>query len=369
MMKFTCDKSSLAREISLAQEIIASKNALSIMSNVYLEAKDSTLVIRATDIKVSFETTIPVSDVVPGALTVFCDKLSTILSSLPDGDILVEQDENKVVLRPVSKRVRFQLKTISGEKFPELARTKDETFFDIPSRDFKRMIAQTIFSVSTDETRYFMNGIFMEKNESGALVMVSTDGRRLAVIKKDIDQGLGDFSPVIIPPKILTVLFKHISDEGIISIAINDKNIFFKFGAYFLASILIEGHFPAYQKVIPQKQKNVFFVKKEELLEALHRVSVFIEQKSQRVLFSVMNGTLTITSEESDIGTAREELSCDYDGEDTSIALSNKYIEDPVRVLESATLAIEFSDPSRAITIRPEPASDYFHVVMPMQSN
>ena len=128
-MKFTCDKTSLFREIAFAQEVIASKNALSIMSNVYLEASDSKLLIRATDVKVSFETSIPVEEVTPGSLTVFCDKLAGILSSLPDGDLTVEQDDGRVVLKPKSRKVRFQLKTLSGEKYPELPRAEPELFF------------------------------------------------------------------------------------------------------------------------------------------------------------------------------------------------------------------------------------------------
>ena len=111
-MKFTCDKTSLFREIAFAQEIIASKNALSIRSNVYLEASAERLVIRATDVKVCFETSIPVEDVVPGSLTVFCDKLTGILSSLPEGEITVEQDDGKVVLKSAARKVRFQLKTL-----------------------------------------------------------------------------------------------------------------------------------------------------------------------------------------------------------------------------------------------------------------
>lgn len=366
-MKFTCDKTSLFREIAFAQEVIASKNALSIMSNVYLEATDSKLLIRATDVKVSFETSIPVDDVIPGSLTVFCDKLTGILSSLPDGDLTVEQDDGRVVLKPVARKVRFQLKTLSGEKFPELPRAEPELFFEIPAREFKRMIAQTIFSVSTDETRYFMNGVFMEKTPEGSLVMVSTDGRRLAYVKNDLEGSLPDFRPVIIPTKVLGIMNKRLSDEGMISLAITDKSIFFRFNSYQISSVLIEGQFPNYQKVIPQNQKFSFSVKKIDLMEALKRVSIFVEQKSNRTFFTLSEGSLVLSSEESEIGAAREEIPSEYQGEDTTIALNYKYVEEPLRVLDSDTLAVEFSDPSRAITLRPEPRGDYFHIVMPMQ--
>ena len=366
-MKFTCDKSSLFREIAFAQEVIASKNALSIMSNVYLEASDSRLLIRATDVKVSFETSVPVSDVVPGSLTVFCDKLTGILSSLPDGDLTVEQDEGRVILKPAAKKVRFQLKTLSGEKYPELPRAEPELYFEIPARDFKKMVTQTIFSVSTDETRYFMNGVFMEKGPEGAIVMVSTDGRRLAYDKNEFGISIPDFRPVIIPTKVLGIINKRLSDEGMIAVAITDKSVFFRFNTYQISSVLIEGQFPNYQKVIPQNQTRSFTAKKSELMEALRRVSIFVEQKSNRTFFTLSGGSLVLSSEETEIGAAREEISCEYEGDDATIALNYRYIEEPLRVLDADTLCVEFSDPSRAITLRPEPRGDYFHIVMPMQ--
>lgn len=366
-MKFVCDKTSLFREIAFAQEVIASKNALSIMSNVYLEAAESKLLIRATDVKIGFETSIPVGEVVPGSLTVFCDKLTGILSSLPEGDISIEQDEGRLIMRPLEKKVRFQLKSLSGEKFPELPKAENDLFFELPSREFKKMIAQTLFSVSTDETRYFMNGVFMEKSPEGALVMVSTDGRRLAYIKHDFEGSIPDFRPVIIPTKVLGIISKRLSDEGMIAVAITDKSIFFRFNNYQISSVLIEGQFPNYQKVIPQSQSSFFSVAKNDLLEALKRVSIFVEQKSNRTFFGLSSDSLILSSEESEIGAAREEIACEYSGEDTTIALNYRYIEEPLRALDADTLVVEFTEPSRAITLRPEPKGDYFHIVMPMQ--
>lgn len=365
-MKFTCDKNTFAREISFAQEIIASRNALSIMSNVYLEASGASLCIKATDIKVSFETHIPVDTVEPGSATVFCDKLSGILASIPEGDISIEHDESKVTVRPSSRKIRFQLKTISSEKFPELPEVSETQFFGIPIKDFKEMISQTWFAVSDDETRYFMNGVFMEK-VAGGLVMVATDGRRLGFSKKAIASDIPDFKGIIIPPKVLSLVNKRASDEGIIDIAVTDKSIFFKFGTYKISSVLIEGQFPNYQKVIPAQQKTKVVIRRNELAEALKRVSILVEQKSRRTFFSLSGGLLVLSTEESDIGTAREEVACRYDGDDVTIALNHKYLEDPLKVMRSEDIAIEFTEPTRAITISPEPAADYFHIVMPMQ--
>ncbi len=365
-MKFTCEKNSFSREISFAQEIIASKNALSIMSNVLLEAGEGSLTLKATDIKVSFETSIPVDTVDQGSVTVFCDKLSGILATIPEGDISIEQDDSKVIVRPTFKKIRFQLKTISSEKFPELPDISHESFFSIPAKEFKEMASQTIFAVSDDETRYFMNGVFMEKT-SGGLVLVATDGRRLSYIKKEFDARIPDFKGVIIPPKILGLVLKRAPDEGLIDIAVSEKSIFFRFGSYKISSVLIEGQFPNYQKVIPETQKNRLVLKRSDLLDSLRRVAIFVEQKSHRTFFTISKDLIVISSEESDLGTAREEFACQYSGPEATIALNYKYVEEPLKVMDSENISMEFTEPNRAITLSPEPGEDYFHIVMPMQ--
>ena len=206
------------------------------------------------------------------------------LQASPEGDIEVEQDESKIIIKPTFKKVRFQLKTISSEKFPELPEAPENSFFALPAKDLKGMMAQVIFSVSDDETRYFMNGVYLEKVEN-SLVMVSTDGRRLAYIKKEFDAQIPDFKGVIIPPKVLLLLMKRAPDEGLVEVSVTDKNIFFKFGSYKISSVLIEGQFPNYQKVIPEKQKIKISINRTELLDALRRVSIFVEQKSRRTFF------------------------------------------------------------------------------------
>jgi DNA polymerase III subunit beta len=365
-MKFTCEKNSFSREVSFAQEIIASKNALSIMSNVLLEASEGSLSLKATDIKVSFETVLPVDTAEAGTITVFCDKLSGILSTIPEGDICIEEEDTKVTVKPTFKKIRFQLKTISSEKFPELPEAAEEAFFSVPASEFKEMISQTIFAVSDDETRYFMNGVFMEKNEEG-LVLVSTDGRRLSYAKKTFDAHIPDFKGVIVPPKVLGLVLKHAPNEGLIAIAVTEKSIFFRFGAYKISSVLIEGQFPNYKKVIPESQKNRIILKRSDMLDALKRVAIFVEQKSRRTFFAVSDGMIVLSSEESDLGTAREELPCDYSGPEATIALNYRYIEDPLKVMDSDDIAIEFTEANRAITLSPIPSEDYFHVIMPMQ--
>lgn len=365
-MKFNFDRDALLREISIAQEIIATKNAISILSNVLLEAVDGKLIIKATDIKVNFETVIPVDVQEAGSTTIFCDKFMGIISSLPPGDIEFEQNDIKISIKPSTKKAKFQLKSIASDKFPEFTSPEGLTFFDIPVKEFREMITQTIFSVSDDETRYFMNGVFLEKQES-KLNLVATDGRRLAFISKDFGISIPDFKSIIVPPKILSIILKRAGDEGPISIAIGEKNVFFRFANYNFSSVLIDGQFPNYARVIPASQDKSFEVDTRELMEALKRVSLLVEQKSRRMYLTVAPGTLTISSQESEIGTAKEEIPCRYDGEEVTIALNCLYLEEPIKVIGSDRVLFEFTEAMKAVTIRGNAASDFFHIVMPMQ--
>ena len=339
---------------------------LSILSNVLIEVDNNTLLIRATDLKVGFETKIPVEVLVPGTTTIFCEKLLGILRSLPDEQINFELDNDRLKISPDIKKVDFQLKSIASDQYPEIKNINDNAYFEIPQKDFIEMISQTIFAVSDDETRYFMNGVYME-NDEGSLIMVATDGRRLSYIKKTFDVSIMDFKGIIIPPKVLMLIKKLSSGEGNLSLAISDKNIFVKFDNQKIFSNLIEGQFPNYNRVIPEKQEYDIIINKSELLSALNRVSLLVENKSKRIYFELNESAITLSSEESEIGVAKEELACNYNGPENNIALNYSYIVDPLKVIKDEEICIRYSEPNKAITILPSPETDYFHIVMPMQ--
>ncbi|MDR0908274.1 MAG: DNA polymerase III subunit beta [Spirochaetaceae bacterium] len=365
-MKFSCEKSVLSKEIGIAGEVIASKNAISILSNIYLEAKDSSLTIKATDLKVTFETKVPVTVEEEGSTTVFGDKFMGILNNLPEGEMEFEQKDMAITIKSKSLKGNYHLKSIASEKFPEFPQDDTAQFFDLPIKDFKEMIQQTVFAVSFDETRYFMNGVFCEK-EDGGLVMVGTDGRRLAYIKKNIGAAIPDFKGAIIPTKVLGIAGKRAGDEGLISLAITDNIFYLKFASYYFSSVLIEGQFPNYRRVIPENQLNHFIVKRTDMLEAVRRVSLLLEAKETRIKFSISSGTLVVDSEESDLGDAKMEIPCQYEGEGISLALNYHYIEEPFKAMAEEDIEILFNEPTKAITVRPMPEKDFFHIVMPMQ--
>jgi DNA polymerase-3 subunit beta len=366
-MHFSCEKELLVKEIGIAQEIISSRNTLSILSNVLLDVHNKTLTIKATDLKVSFQTSIEIESKVEGSITVFCDKLLGILRSLPEGQIEVNlEDELMVYIRPVFQKIDFKLKSVPSDKYPEIKEIPEEAYFEFPQKDFLDMISKTLFAVSSDETRYFMNGVFLEKIDD-QLVMVATDGRRLSYIGKKADVPVPDFKGVIIPSKILNLVRKLAPGEGNLSLAIGDNNLFAKFNKHRISSNLIDAQFPNYQRVIPETQTHRLTVERESLQAALRRVSLLVEEKSRRVHLDIEPETLTVNSSEGEIGSAREQLSCEYDGPPMTIAANYMYLLEPLRESSEEKVCLEFSEPDKAVTLRPVPEADYFHIVMPMQ--
>lgn len=366
-MKFSCDKNVIVKEISIAQEIISSRNALSILSNVLIEADNNILTIKATDLKVGFETKIPVSVEEPGNTTIFCDKFLGILRSMPEGIIEFEENDNdKLFIKSLDHDISFQLNSIGADKFPELQDVNDDNYFDLPQQHFMDMISQTIFSISDDETRYFMNGVYMEKSDNN-LVMVGTDGRRLSYIGSDLGNSIPDFNGVIIPPKILNLVKKLASGQGNLLLAVLDKVIFVKFDNQKISSSLIDGQFPNYNKVIPETQEYKVTLDKAPLSDALRRVSILAEQKSKKIFITFSPGNLTLKSEESDIGTAKETLECSYEGPEMTLALNFMYLLEPIKVIKDEQISLLFTEKNRAISVVSEPEKDFVHIVMPMQ--
>lgn len=372
-MKFIFDRDAMIREISIAQEIISTKQAADIRSNVALFAHNNTLTLKATDSKVNFESQIPVQINEEGETTIFCDKFMGILTALPEGEIEFNQETSdssdtaiNVVIKPVGKKIKFQLKSISIDKFPNFASAEEVPYFEVPAKDIKEMITQTVFAVSDDITRLFMSGVFFEKKEDN-LLLVATDGKRLSYDAKPVLAGVADFPSVIIPPKVLNIIAKRAPDEGNISVAVVDKMIFFKFGSYKFGSVLIEGQIPNYDRVIPVNQEHNFRVAKSDLVSALKRVALMVDKKAGRIYFNISSGILRINSQSTEMGNADEEIPCEYDGENFTIAFNYRYIEEPLKVTDAEKITFEFTEDMKPVKMRPEPAGDFFHIIMPMQ--
>lgn len=372
-MKILFSKETMLEAISIAQSIISMKAVDSIYSGVLMDSEENEIFIRATDAKIDYEAQIPAQILESGKMVVYCDKFAGILNSLPSGEIEVFHQENEdnqlidAIIKPVDKKIKFQMKSMVCSNFPELCFDEDIPYFEISLRDFKEMIVQTLFAVSIEESRHFLNGVFFEKQENN-LNLVATDGRRLSFISKPILEGIEDFSPVIVHPKILNIILKYAPNDGNILIAFSGKKIFFKFANYKFSATLLEGQFPNYVRVIPKKQSFVFYVKKIDLDNAMNKhISLMLDKKINRIYFDISHDVLKITSLNPEIGSVDEEIPCDFSDEPHTIAFNFSYIEEPLREIKTERIAFEFTEEMKAVTMRPEPEQDYFHIIMPMQ--
>ena len=377
-MKFNFERDALTKEILIAQEIINSSQSDAIMSYVLLTAENNTLTIKAikaTDKNLGFESSIPVDIIEEGSTIVFCSKFMDILKALPVGDVEFEQQESDdqkktIKIRSIStKKIKFEIKAMSAEKFPvfNISEWDADKTMDLPAKELKNMINQTIFAVSKDLTRFFMTGVYFTKNEN-KLVLAATDGKRLSLDEKEFETELADFPASIVPTKILSIILKHAPDEGLITLCIKENEIFVKFGNYKFFSSLIKGQFPNYQRVIPENQPYNFQLQKADIEDALKRIALMSERESSKVFFNVKPGVLKITSKIDELGSADEEIPCQYDGEEITIALNYHYLEEPLKAINAERVRIEFSEALRALTLLSEPKEDFLHVIMPMQA-
>lgn len=364
-MKFQFDRDAMIKEVVIAQEIIANKSPISVLSNVLLIAENNTLTIKASDSTVDYITKIPVEIQEEGSTTIYCDKFMKIISKAPQGQIEFEQSDITVTIRPL--KGRFTLKSIASDKFPEINSLEGGSYFELPAKELKEMIQQTSFAVSEDGNRHFMMGVHFEKQNDN-LIMVATDGRRLSYAEKNLG-GIPDFPSAIVPTKILDCVVKHASDEGNVSLAIIDKKIFFKFGNYEFSSLLLEGEFPNYRRVIPNDLDKTFQVQRSDLLDAMDRIGIYVDKTSLRTIFKLTPGKLTIFSPELDLGSADEEIPCEYNGEEIMLAFNFRYVEEPLKLTSAERVAFDFKDANKAAIMRTEPKSDYFHVIMTMNLN
>ncbi|NLA97778.1 MAG: DNA polymerase III subunit beta [Spirochaetales bacterium] len=367
-MKFVCSKEAILTEIIYSMDFTSQRNSLSITSNVYLETYNDTLVIRATDQKLGFSTHIAVQTLQEGKTTVFCEKLLNILRSLPDTNVEFNVEDGMFTIKPVSQNIDFKLRTITPDEFPALETAPEGQYFTVPQKAFSVMANQTIFAISEDETRYFLCGLYLERNASG-MNMVATDGRRLSIVERTFEENLPMFTPVIIAPKFFTELKKLSTDEGMLELCITEQLLFAKIAQRTFYTTLIKGQYPNYRRVIPDTQNYSCTMRIQDMLDALKRVSLLVENKAKRIFLDISEAGVLLTSDESEVGEAKEIIPCQYEGPESKVSLNYTYLLNPLKAMEGEYFSINFTEPTKAMTVKPESNRDYYHIIMPMQPN
>lgn len=367
-MKFTCDKDDIVKAITYAESVISQKTAHSILQNVLIEASGDKINISATDLEIGFITSIPAEIETEGDITIFAKKLLELIRRFTPCKLIFElEDNNRVKLYSNDSGVKTvaNIHGIARLDFPEIPKPVTENYFEFPQNNFKEMIKKTIYAVSHEETRFFLNGTYFEK-EGNLIKMVSTDGRRLAYIHLDYPISVEDFG-IIIPKKILTEINKVLSSEGNLKIAVGEKQIFFKIDDLYFVSNLLDGNFPNYKSVIPEEYEVRLLLNTQEFATKIERVSPMADNKTSQIIAELSENQLTLISRNPDLGDVTDEIEIEYDGPDMQIGFNFQYLLDALKEVEEDTVNVDLISPNNPTVLRGRGNENYLSIVMPMK--
>lgn len=372
-MKVIVPRSELLKGVLTVQSAVAAKQTMPILANILLEAKDNRFEFVATDLDMGIRCSVPAEVVDKGSITINAKKISELCRELPDANIDIETDENNRLIL-VCNKSSFRINGMPKDDFPILPEVRKEKSLKIKGSVLLEMIRKTVFAVSTDESRYVLNGVYFNM-EAGRLKMVATDGHRLAYIQKKLDSKEGETKTVIIPTKTLNELSKIVSDaskgkedEAVVEITATENQIKFVAAGVEIVSRLIEGQFPNYEQVIPKESDKKVEASVSELAAATRRVSILASEKSYSVRYKLEKGSLTISTKTPDIGESKEEIGVDYaGGEDFATAFNAKYVLDVLKNVGTDKVLLELTQPLNPGIFRPKGDADYLCVIMPMR--
>jgi len=371
-MKLIIERAALLKSLGHVQNVVERRNTIPILSNVKLTAKDGQLRLNATDMDLDIvdATSAQVSE--PGETTAPAHMFYDIVKKLPDGaevEIDATSGDGQMVLR--SGRSRFSLSCLPAAEFPVMSGGDLPVSFSLAAGQLKDLIDKTRFAISTEETRYYLNGIYLHAvNEGDAPVLraVATDGHRLASAETELPGGAAEMPGVIVPRKTVQELHKLIEEtEGEIGVSLSDAKMQFSFDGVVLTSKLIDGTFPDYERVIPQGNDKELNVARKALGDAVDRVSAISTEKSRAVKLTMESGSLVLSASSPDSGSATDELETDYEGERLEIGFNAAYLLEIMRQIEGDTIKMSLSDAGSPTIIREEGDENALYVLMPMR--
>jgi DNA polymerase-3 subunit beta len=369
-MEFSVSKSDLVRELGLTQGVVEKKTTIPILSNILVETDGDQIWLTATDLELGIRCACPARVKKEGSGTIPARRLLDYVRLLPDADLQVKLGENQWASF-VCGRSRTRIAGMSRESFPELPQMP-EVRAEIPLSVLSQLIASTIFAISAEDSRFTLNGALLVLKET-ALVMVATDGHRLAMIQKQI--ALPDFTDplrVLVPRKAMSEILKLASDDAskTVEFAGNDNHLFFRIDKRLLLSRKLTGNFPDYDRVLPKEHPYMLVLQRDELKSAIERVAQFADERSKAIRVQVVKGELKIHSSISETGECEEVIPVEYAGEDVEIGFNSQYLIDFLRSVDQSEVEFHFKDSNSAGELRPHgapPESVYRYVVMPMR--
>ncbi len=366
-MQFKIEKEVFLKALGQVQGIIEKKHTIPILANVHIYAQNDEIVLTATDLEIGVRSKFSANVLENGKVTVSAKKLFEIIRELPDREILFKSKENCWIEINCGKSI-FNLVGLSSDEYPKFPEVISDNLSSISSNMLNEMIDKTIFSISNDETKYNLNGIFI-KYENEKLSMISTDGHRLSYSFNNIKDKFIFFEKgLILPKKGIYELRKIISKENEnLKIGVVDNNFVVIDEDTILIMRLVDGEFPDYKRVIPEKCDTTSILNKEEFFHALKRISILSSEKTKGIKISFEKNKALLTSSNPDLGDAREEIDISYSGPDISIGFNSKYILDILQAIEENFIEFHLKDNLSPGLIEPEKNKNFISVIMPMR--
>jgi DNA polymerase III subunit beta len=371
-MKLTIERAALLKALGHVQSVVERRNTIPILSNVLLRAEDSKLALSATDMDLEVVASVPSQSTRKGATTVPAHTLYDIIRKVREGaqvELDAPTDKGSMTLR--SGRSTFTLACLPPEDYPLMAGGDLPHNFMLSAADLRRLIDRTRFAISTEETRYYLNGIYLHAAKTGEVRMlraVATDGHRLARMEIPLPEGASGMPGVIVPRKTVTELRKLLDEiDQDVSIALSDTKIRFGFGATVLTSKLIDGTFPDYDRVIPAGNDRMLEVDCKLFAEAVDRVSTISSEKSRAVKLAIEHGNLTLSATSPENGTASEDLEVRYGAAALEIGFNARYLLDIMEQIEGEGARFAMADAASPTVVRDTADASALYVLMPMR--
>lgn len=365
-MKFTCSKRLFHEALQSVSRAIATRSTLPILGNVLLSAQDGQLKLVTTDLEIGMTCLLPLDGEEAGAVTVPERILQDVVGNLPDGEITISADERNLLTISAAKS-QYTIHGLPADEFPILPQVPSETVLSMPGNILRDLVRKTLFAASTDESRLILTGCLLSWDGTVA-IMVATDTHRLAVKRAPADGRFTTPVSVIIPSRALQELLRLLgnSDDNV-DVTVGESQILFAMGRVCLVSRLIEGQFPAFERVIPQDVNKRLVANRQQLYDAVRRASIVARVESNKVIFRSIENVLTISAETGEIGKAYEEIPISLSGEAVEIAFNAEYLLDVFAVLDTETVELSLSGPLNPGLVTAEAEHEYQYVVMPMQ--
>ena len=366
-MKFTIQRDQLLNALQKIASVIEKKHTMEILGNVLFEVKDQQIILSGTDLEVGIQMTLDAQIDQPGKLTLSTKHILDITRELPNQPMVFNLKPNHWVEIHCAK-ARFNVVSLSADGYPSLPLFAEKNYIYANSERLLEMIDKTEFAVSTDATRYHLNGVYLESNPNGMIRMTATDGHRLSYIDHEVfTKPLELKRGVVIPKKGLTELHKMLQGTKNLGISFEKGYLYAKSENAYLFIRLIEADYPDYRQVIPQNLDKMAKLKREDLLGALKRVSLMAHEKSKGVKLNIQDGLLTIASSNPDMGEARDEINVEYSGEPAEIGFNAKYILDCLEVMKDSDIEFNFKDKTKPGLIQSAQHKNHCYVIMPMR--